>query len=240
VYQLGLLLFLLLTGRWPYRRSESSPDGIARAILDEEPTRPSAAVGSALPDSRAKEPTTPAEVARDRATTPSRLKRALDGDLDNIVLKALRKQPERRYADVGHLIDDVESHLAGRPVKARPDAFGYRLGKFVRRHWLLVAAGGLVVTSLSAGLVVAAYQGRRAERRFEEVRRLSRALLFDLHEVVAPLQGSTRAREMIVATSLRYLDSLAKEAGDDATLLRELAEAYERVGARLEGASPMR
>jgi hypothetical protein len=141
---------------------------------------------------------------------------------------------------VGHLIDDVESHLAGRPVKARPDAFGYRLGKFVRRHWLLVAAGGLVVTSLSAGLVVAAYQGRRAERRFEEVRRLSRALLFDLHEVVAPLQGSTRAREMIVATSLRYLDSLAKEAGDDATLLRELAEAYERVGARFEGASPMR
>ena len=160
----------------------------------------------------------------------ARLRRALDGDLERVVLKALRKEPERRYQDVGRLVDDLERYLAGRPVSARPDTLGYRLERFARRHWVLVTAGVLILLSLAGGLVAAAYQARRAERRFQEVRKLSRALLFDVYDQIARLPGSTPAREHVIATSLAYLDSLEREAGDDPGLLHELAEAYERVG----------
>jgi tetratricopeptide (TPR) repeat protein len=205
VYQLGLLLYRLLTGRLPFA-SELRGEELARAVCDEAPLRPSLA-------------------ARDGGRG-----RDLRGDLDNILLVALRKEPERRFPDVRHFVEDVERYLAGYPVSARADSAAYRAGKFVRRHWLLVATSSLAALSLGAGLLAASWQARRAERRFQEVRRLSRAVLFDLHDQIAALPGSTRARETLVTTSLQYLDGLAREAGRDPDLLWELAGAYERVG----------
>jgi eukaryotic-like serine/threonine-protein kinase len=225
VYQLGLLLYILLTGRHPYRGARDSAASLTRAILEDEPPRPSQAV---LGDGGAS--ASPGERAQARGLTPDRLARALSGDLDTIVLAALRKDPEQRYGDVGQLVDDVERHLAFEPVKARQAGPAYRLARFVRRHWLLVAVAGLGLAGLSIGLFVAALQARRAEHRFQEVRRLARAMIFDLDERIAPLPGSTPARQYVVATSLSYLDGLLAEAGDDPELRRELAEAYERVG----------
>ncbi len=223
VYQLGLLLYILLTGVHPYRGARDSAAALTRAILEEDPPRPSLAVA-----------TGEARDAKDRALArglgPEKLARSLAGDLDTIVLAALRKDPEQRYGDVGQLVDDVERHLRFEPVRARRAGTVYRVERFVRRHWLLVTVAGLGLAGLSAGLFVAGREARRAEHRFQEVRRLARAMIFELDERIAPLPGSTPARQYVVATSLTYLDGLLAEAGGDPELRRELADAYERVG----------
>jgi tRNA A-37 threonylcarbamoyl transferase component Bud32 len=223
VYQLGLLLHVLLTGRHPYREAGDSPQTLVRAILDEQDVpRPSAAV-RALPPAEA------AAAAAARGTTPRRLRRALAGDLDTIVGAAVRKDAARRYPGVGALVDDVQRHLAREPVQARGRHVGYAVVRFVERHWLLAGLGALAAGGVAAGALMAERHARRADRRFQEVRRLARALIFDLDRQIAPLPGSTPARQYAVATSLQYLDGLLAEADGDPELQLELAEAYERV-----------
>ena len=161
--------------------------------------------------------------------TPRRLARALAGDLDTIVGAAVRKDAARRYSGVGPLVDDVQRHLAREPVQARGAHAGYAIARFVQRHWLLAGVSTLAILGVAAGALVAERHARRADRRFQEVRRLARALIFDLDQRIAPLPGSTPARQYAVATSLSYLDGLLLEADGDPGLLLELAEAYERV-----------
>ena len=132
------VLYELLTGRSPYRPRSRAPGDIAEAIRTTEPVRPSAAVSGA----------------------DASLGRRLRGDLDTIVLTALRKEPERRYPSVEQLAGDVRRHLEGLPVRARPDTFGYRAGKFIRRHRAGVAAAALVSLALVAGTVATAWQAR--------------------------------------------------------------------------------
>ena len=218
VYSLGVVLYELLTEQKPYKVDNRTPTAIARAVTDQEPVRPSLAV------------------ARDqRSQITSR--KILRGDLDNIVLKALRKEPERRYASVGQFSEDIRRYLEGRPVIARKDTFGYRTSKFVRRNKVAVAATALVFLSLIGGMVTTAIEAHRAdqqraraERRFNEVRRLANSLLFELHGAIENLPGSTAARELLVKRALEYLDSLAQEAAGDVSLQRELASAYVKVG----------
>src|SRR4029079_15191466 len=126
-------------------------------------------------------------------------------DLDNIVLMALRKEPERRYASVEHLAEDVRRHLQDLPVQARPASRRYRAGKFVRRHRAAVAAAALAVLSLAAGLAIAVHEARvaraaqaRAERRRGDVRRLASDSLFEFDAAVRTLPGATHARELVV------------------------------------------
>jgi tetratricopeptide (TPR) repeat protein/tRNA A-37 threonylcarbamoyl transferase component Bud32 len=223
VYQLGLLLHVLLAGRHPYRDAGDSPQTVVRAILEaEDAPRPSAVVRSLpLPEAEA--------VAAARGTTPRRLARALAGDLDTIVGAAARKDPARRYGGVGPLVDDVLRHLGREPVQARGRRPGYAVVRFVERHWLLASVSAVAIGGVAAGALVAERHARRADRRFQEVRRLARALIFDLDQRIAPLPGSTPARQFAVATSLSYLDGLLLEADGDPELLLELAEAYERV-----------
>ncbi len=216
VFSLGVILYELLSGAHPFRRADSKPADIMTAILEAEPLPPSAAASA-------------------RSDVPRA--RALKGDLDTIVLTALRKEPERRYATVEKLSADLSRYLSGLPVSARSDTLVYRAGKFVRRHRLGVAAGLLVALSLVAGLSVALWEARVARKnealaieRFDDVRKLARKVLFDLHDKIKPLPGSTPAREELVKTALEYLNGLAAQASTDRELLRELATAYVRVG----------
>jgi serine/threonine protein kinase len=241
VYSLGVILYELLTGHRPYHVSSLPPHEAMRVICEQEPVRPSTVVTRVEVvtgnDGAMKASITPEAVSRARNEQPEKLRRRLSGDLDNIVLMAMRKEPQRRYTSAGELAEDIRRHLEGLPVIAREDTFGYRAGKFIRRHTAGVAAAGLVALALLAGLITTLWQARvaraeraRAEQRFNDVRRLANSFLFELHEAIEKLPGSTPARALLVRRALEYLDSLAGEAASDPSLQRELATAYEKVG----------
>jgi tetratricopeptide (TPR) repeat protein len=156
--------------------------------------------------------------------------KALTGELGNIVSMALRQEPERRYATADQLAADLRRALENRPVRARPDTFGYRAGKFIRRNRISLAAAVVLAASLVGGTAVSIWQARRAERRFELVRKLAGTLIYDVHDEIRDLAGSTRARQKIVATGLEYLAALEREAAGDPNLQRDLASAYLRIG----------
>jgi non-specific serine/threonine protein kinase/serine/threonine-protein kinase len=228
VHGLGLLLGLLLTGRSPLRLRSSAPAELVRAVCVDEPLSPSASIG--LPRAEGVPGFEPPE-------SPRSLARLLSGDLDAIVSKALRKEPERRYASVEQLAADVRRYLEGRPVEARGGRWRYRLGKFARRQRLPLGLAAALVLAVATGWATTARQARvareeraRAERRFADVRQLASRFLFEFHDTVADLPGSTAAREMVVRTAAEYLDSLTREAGGDAELAMELARAYRRLG----------
>ena len=209
IYSLGVVLYELLSGRLPYRFKSRVPHEVAQAICEQNPERP--------------------------GTT---MRKRLHGDLDNIVLMAMRKEPERRYGTAQQFAEDIHRHLDGRPVRARHDTFSYRAGKFIRRQKVAVAAAALIAITLLVGIIATAWQARvaraeraRSERRFNEVRQLANSFVFEVHDAVVNLPGSTTARSLIVQRGLNYLDSLAQDAGGDRGLQRELAAAYEKLGA---------
>ena len=151
-------------------------------------------------------------------------------DLDSIVLMALRNQPEQRYSSVDAFVADVERYLDGRPVRAHQGNVLYRFRRFVVRHkWAVsTAAAVFVATCLALGFIWRAE--RRAELRFLQLRQLARSVVFELHDSIAELPGSTAARKLLVERSLEYLRSLEASRGHDAKLKWELAEAYKRIG----------
>ena len=208
VYTLGTVLYEVLTGQTAHRFStpHPPPTDLLRVVTQQEPLRPSAA-----------------------ATDPV-IQRRLRGDLDNIILKALRKEPARRYLGVGSFSEDIRRHLQHRPIVARKATFGYRTTKFVQRNKIGVATAALVLLTLVGGIIGTASQARRANRRFNDVRRLAHSVLFDYHDAIASLPGSTPVREKLVRDSLAYLDRLAQEGGSDRSLQREIASAYLKVG----------
>jgi non-specific serine/threonine protein kinase/serine/threonine-protein kinase len=172
-----------------------------------------------------------------REGSPAKLRRRLEGDLDVIVLKTLRKEPQRRYVSVEQMAEDIRRHLDGLPVQAAPDSLNYRAGKFIRRNKAGAAATLLIMIAISGGVAatirearIAAANQRRAESRFNDVRKLAGALMFEIHDSIASLPGATSARKLIVQRSLEYLDGLSRESAGDVSLQRELANAYERIG----------
>jgi len=230
VYSLGVVLYGLLTGRRPYGPASRVPRDIVQAVIETEPEKPSASVTRA-------ETVTAQSVSETRDEIPEKLQRRLRGDLDNIVLKALRKEPERRYASVEQFSEDIRRHLEGLPVIARPDTFFYRSGKFVKRHKASVASAITVLLTLIVGLAITVHETyvaraerAKAEQRFNDVRKLANSLLFEVHDAIQTLPGATPARKLIVDRALQYLDALAKEAKGDLSLQRELGAAYEKVG----------
>ncbi len=209
VYSLGVLLFELLTVRRPYDLAGKSAAEVERLVCEATPPKPSAVAGDAQ----------------------------LRGDLDTIILKALAKEPERRYASAEALAADLRRFGDGLPIQARAPRPGYRARKFVQRHRLGVAAATALLLALVGGLGATLWQARlasierdRAERRFDVAREAAGSMLFEIHNAVARVPGTTEARELIVSTSLTYLNRLAAEATDDVALRLDLAEAYRRVG----------
>lgn len=236
VYQMGVLLYRLLTNKLPYHLQQKTLMTMQRAILETEPARPSTVIltdeNMAVPQSTVQIETQHVE---SRETSRRRLQKKLAGDLDQIVLKALRKEPARRYASVEQFAEDIRRYLDNKPVMARGDSFGYRFGKFVSRNKAAVAAGTLVASSLIASTVVSNYyatEARReraaAEKRFNDVRKLANFVLLDLDSLLQ--KGPTQARQAVVREALEYLNRLAADAGQDSSLQRELMEGYLRVG----------
>jgi serine/threonine protein kinase len=219
-YALGLLLYLLLTGCHPAGDCNHSTAELVRAIVETEPPRPSDATLSG--DS--------ITIADQRGTTPEKLRRQLRGDLDTILGKMLKKNPAERYSSVTEVADDLQRFLSLLPIKARPDTLTYRFAKFSRRHKIGIALATLAVVATMIGVVLINRESRRAEARFQQVRKLAHTVLFDLNPEIENLSGSTKARELLVKTSLDYLDSLAKESSNDPSLQLELATAYAKIG----------
>jgi serine/threonine protein kinase len=247
VYSLGLVLYELLAGRQAYRFFSQLPQDIVKVVCDTEPQRPSAAIqAEETPAGRAASATEigTTDAYSVRVTTCAKLRKRLQGDLDNIVLMALRKEPGRRYASAEQFAEDIRRNLENVPVVAHQDSALYRTTKFIRRHRAAVAASAAIVVLLIVGLGATLYEARvarqqagiareqraRAERRFNDVRKLANSLMFEVHDSIRDLPGATPARKLLLDRAVEYLDGLSQEANGDLSLQRELAAAYDRVG----------
>lgn len=203
IYSLGAVLYRLLTGQPAHEFADHSPEVIARVVTSRESTR------------------------------PSKWNPGLKGDLEVILLKALRKDPKERYATVEQFAEDLEAFLESRPIRARSGNTWYRARKFLRRYWVPVVAAALVIASLFVGLYAANRQRAIAQRHFQDVRQLANKL-FDIDNQVSQLTGSTKARQLIVDTSLEYLRRLRGDLQGDPELAFEVSSAYMHV-AEAEG-----
>jgi eukaryotic-like serine/threonine-protein kinase len=244
IYSLGVVLYVLLTGRSPYQLTKPTSEQIARAVCEVEPENPSAVVRRTMADGKETARIASPDLAALREGSVEKLSKRLRGDLDDIVLMALRKESQRRYASVEQFANDIERHLASLPVLARKDTLRYRTSTFVRRHRFGVAATCAIGLTLLISLIVTIRANRvarqqadlarteraRAEHRFNDVRNLANSLLFDIHDSIENLPGATAARKVLVDRAVQYLDSLAQEAAGDPGLQREVASAYERLG----------
>lgn len=213
VYSLGVMLYELVSETRPYETTNVSLDRVIELVVHTEPSRPSAASG----------------------------RRALRGDIDAMVMKALCKDPADRYHSAAELGADVGRFLSREPILARAPSAGYLLRRLAARNRSLVIVSALALAGILATTGVALWQWRvarreqaRAETGFRDTRRLANTLMFRIHDAVAPLAGSTPVRRAIVDEALSYLERLEREAGDgDETLRVELAAAYRQIAAIL-------
>jgi non-specific serine/threonine protein kinase/serine/threonine-protein kinase len=212
VYSLGVLLYALLAEQKPYDLTGLPALEALQRVVDTDPKPPS-----------------------ERA--PAGRGKLLKGDLDNIVLKCLRKQPQERYNSARALADDLQAWLAGSPVSATAPTLRYRVSKWVRRHKVEATAVIALTLSILTGTAATAWQARqaqierdRAQTRFLEVQKLSRSLLFEIYGAVRRLPGGTETTELVLRRATEFLDGLSRDAGEDASLKLELAEGYRRLG----------
>jgi serine/threonine protein kinase len=207
VYSLAVILYELLTGERPYKLKNYSPSEIQDLVCSQAVQAPSS-----------------------RVTRASKLRRQLEGDLDNVILMALRKEPERRYQSVEQFSEDLRRHLIGETVSARPDTFIYRSSKFVKRNSLAVALAAILLISILTGAALVYREGLRAQRRFTQVRAIANRVLTEFDPEASKLPNSTKLRASMVRASMEYLDSLAAETTSDPDLQYEVAFSYSRVG----------
>ena len=209
-YALGGLLYLLLTGALPYELKELTTAEMLRVICQEPPRKPARTVDSPKP---------------------------MDSDLEAILLKALRKEPQERYLTAEQLASDLRAYLDGQPVGARQGTLRYRTGKFVRRHRWGLAAAAVLATTLVAGAAGVLWQSReanaerrKAEARSADLRQLSNSLLSELDEAIKQLPGSTGVQKLLVTRVLEHLDRMARDTKGDRLTQLDLVDAYTKLG----------
>jgi len=226
IYQLGLLLYELLTGRRPFDLEGEPPSRIEKAVCEEPPSRPSARVGARAAD------VVEAAAAETSRAIPPIPSRRLRGDLDNIVLKALEKAPERRYESVGGLADDLYRHRRGLPVRARAPTLAYRTGRFVLRHAAALAAAAVLTVLLVGYAVTVTVNNRRiaAEaEKTEQVKQFLASLFVEANPGVSPGADLT-APELVDAGARRVATDLAKQPEVQAEMMVILGIVYGTLG----------
>lgn len=217
IYSLGVILHELLTGQKLRRNLRTEHGDAPRSILESDPPKPSAAL-TGVPNSE-------------------RLRRQLQGDLDNIVLKAMQKEPWRRYTSVDHFADDIHAHLESRPVSARKDSLWYRTAKFARRRRYALLAASAVAASIFAGVVIALSQAHEArvardaaEERLAQIVSVSNRSLSDVYARLERLPGAMPARKELVGSTVELLKDLSRQSGSDPRVRIALAKAYLKLG----------
>jgi eukaryotic-like serine/threonine-protein kinase len=200
VYSLGVILYELLTSHRPYQLANTSFAEAIRVVCEVEPV------------------------------PPSQWNRRLSGDLETILLKALAKDQRLRYATVDEFAADIRRYTEGQPIHARAATFSYRAGKFLRRHRIAVPAAALAAALILSFAGLSWFEARRAQRRFNDVEKLAHSVMFEFHDAIEKLPGSTVARELLVSRALEYLEDLSREAAGDPRLAREIALGYSRIG----------
>jgi serine/threonine-protein kinase len=203
IYSLGALLYRLLTGVSAHKFERSSAEAITAAICE------------------------------GKITPPAKLNPELRGDLDTILMKALRVEPQERYATIEQFAEDLENYLESRPIRARKGDTWYKARKFLRRHWLPASAAAVAVVGLSVGFALANHERSIAQQSFADVRQLANRL-FDIDLEVRKQPGNTKTRQLIVDTSLDYLRKVSGNVKRDPSLALEVGNAYMRV-ARVQG-----
>lgn len=229
IYALGILLYKLLTNNLPYQFKDNSFKAIEKVICEEIPLKPSLIV----------------------AKEEQQLIKILSGDLDNILLMALRKEAERRYKSVSEFSQDIQRYLSGFPVIAHKDTFKYRASKFIGRNFRYLITSILIIFLIFTGITTTLWQARKAQQekikaeaqgqllkaqselashRAKDIRSLSSALMFKYNDELEKLPGATALRQQMISEALNYLDKLNSLQNRDLELQRELALAYQRVG----------
>lgn len=206
IYGIGAVLYRLLTGAPPRQLRTESLGEAIRQISGGEVVRPSA------------------------------IRPELKGDLENILLKALQGDPNRRYGSVSDLAEDLKRYLARRPVLASPDSIVYGASRFVRRNWVAVAATGMIAAAMVMATAVSLEQRHAAVRRAVETRRLAEKLLFEVHDEIGTALGGSRARAKLGEIAVEYLESLEGHHAPDPELAWELMNAYLRLAQSRGGA----
>ena len=211
IYSLGVVLFEVLADARPYSTSGLPPSAVERVVCQESTPKPSELPG-----------------------LPRQVRKHLQGDLDNIVLMAMHKDPNRRYTSAQQFAEDLSRYLGGHAVLARPDTRSYRTAKFLRRHKAMVGAVGALLMAVLIGAITTMWEARKAEQRFTQLRTLVESVLFTLNDRIGNLPQSTEIRSVLIKSTVDYLDSLSKEADAEPKLLIEISRAYTKV-AEIQG-----
>jgi serine/threonine protein kinase len=215
VYSLGVILYELLTGAWPFGNPESLVSELNRAAGNANAIPPATVVTE--------------DSARHRSTSRQQLAQTLKGDLSDIAMKAIENDPARRYGSVREFAADIENYLSGQPVLAHPQTALYRAGKFLRRRWLPVSGIAVFVVGITLAALIATYQARLARERYADLRSLTTSLLFELKDAISDIPGATKAQQILVDHVVKNLDKLSQSSNDRALQL-ELAEGFRQLG----------
>jgi len=235
IYAMGVVLYQLLAGRWPYRLQTRSNADVLQAACEQAPEKPSIAIFRA--DKREDSPPSPAEIAAARSCAPNRLKRILAGDPDAIVLMALSKELEGRYASAAQFAEDLDRYREGLPVRAHRDSSVYRAGKFARRYAAAIVAGLLLFLALIGGVVgttMGLVHARRDRDRVEDAFRKSRQTVNPLftrasEDRLLNQAGLHPLREALLLDLKRFYEDFLDQRDADPMLRPELAEAHARL-----------